>query len=199
MSYTVHKLKLKAKKCRLLQTEVIFLGKLVSRDGTCISPNPDSVSAVQDWPWPVSSKEVERFLGFINYHNAHVQVFAKLACPLYGLTKKNVQFVWTDEHDTAFQALKYKLTSSPLLTFPRNDSNSVFVLDTDASDTAIGAELLQMQDSVEKVIGYGSYVLSPEQRKYCPARKELLAVVRFTRQLRQLLTGAPILHLNGPQ
>ena len=63
------------------------------------------------------------------------------------------------------------------------------ILDTDASDTAIGAELIQVQDDVERVISYSSYILTSAQRNYCTTRKELLAIVRFTRQFRHYLLG----------
>lgn len=79
--------------------------------------------------------------------------------------------------------------SPPVLTLP-NQSDE-FILDTDASDTAIGAELLQIQNGEEKVIAYGSMALTPEQRRYCTTRKELLAIVRFTRQYRYYLLGKP--------
>ena len=84
-------------------------------------------------------------------------------------------------YQVAFDILKKALLSSPVLSFPRN-SGEPFILDTDASGGAIGAELLQLQDGQEKVISYGSYSLTPAQRNYCTTRKELLAMVRFTRQ-----------------
>jgi hypothetical protein len=59
-----------------------------------------------------------------------------------------------------------------------------FILDTDASDTAIGAELLQIKNGEERVIAYGSCMLAPAQRRYCTTRKELLAIVRFTQHFR---------------
>ena len=182
-------LKLKAKKCELFQKQVLFLGKVVSQSG--ISPNPASVEKVQKWPKPTSSKEVMSFLGLANYHRAHIKNFAGLAEPLYQLTKKREKgekFDWSVEHESSFVQLKAALVSSPVLSFPKR-SGGPFILDTDASQTAIGAELLQMQDGEERVIGYGSYVLTPAQRNYCTKRKELLAVVRFTRQYRHYLLG----------
>lgn len=79
------------------------------------------------------------------------------------------------------------MLSPPVLSIPNGEDT--FILDTDASDVAIGAELLQVQDGVERVIAYGSYALSREQRRYCTTRKELLAIVRFTRQFRAYLLG----------
>ena len=62
-------------------------------------------------------------------------------------------------------------------------------MDTDASDKAIGGVLSQVQNGVERVVGYGSHVLSAAQRNYCVTRKELLAVVTFTRTYRHYLLG----------
>ena len=180
-------LKLKAKKCELFQTEVLFLGKQVTNAG--ISPAPESVAKVLNWPTPTSSKDVERFTGLANYHRAHIKDFARLANPLYSLTKKKKhEFKWTEEHEQSFIALKKSLTTSPVLAFPRPDGDH-FILDTDASDFAIGAELLQIQDGEERLLGFGSYTLSSTQRNYCTTKKELLAVVRFTRQFRHYLLG----------
>ncbi|GFR71231.1 Pol polyprotein [Elysia marginata] len=83
--------------------------------------------------------------------------------------------------------LKKALTTTPVLGIPT--STDRFILNTDASDYPVGAELSQVQNGQEKVIGYGSYTLSKEQRRYCTTRKELLAVVKFTRQFRPYLLG----------
>ena len=69
------------------------------------------------------------------------------------------------------------------------EPNETFILDTDASDKSIGAEVSQIQDGVEKTISFASKVLTPQQRKYCTTRKELLAIVVFTRQFRHYLLG----------
>ena len=74
-----------------------------------------------------------------------------------------------------------------VLNYPTTDA--VFVLDTDASQNTIGAELSQIQDGVERTIGYASKVLASTQRKYCTTRKELLAIVCFTRHYRHYLLG----------
>ena len=179
-----HNLKLKPRKCVLLQTKVKFLGKIVSEEGVAV--NPDNVTAVKTWPIPRNTKEVETFLGFVNYHRDHIKDYAKMSSCLYKLTGKNA-FIWNPEHQEAFQQLQHALITAPVLAYPTPDDP--FILDTDASDHSIGSELLQIQDGVEKVISYGSFVLTPEQRRYCTTRKELLAVVKFTRQFRHYLLG----------
>ena len=91
-------------------------------------------------------------------------------------------------HASAFEQLKEALVKPPVLAFPKPDGES-FILDTDTSNTALGAELLQVQDGEERLIGYVSFSLSPSQHNYCTTRKELLAVVRFTRHFRHYLLG----------
>ena len=74
-------LKLKPKKCKLFQTKVNFLGKVVSKEG--VSIDPEKVEAVQKWPTPKSVWEVESFLGFTNYHREHIEGYAELTRCLY--------------------------------------------------------------------------------------------------------------------
>jgi len=83
--------------------------------------------------------------------------------------------VWNQECETAFQALKERLTSAPILVPPRDEGR--YVLDTDTSDQALGAVLQQEQDGQLCVIGYASRTLTTAKRRYCITRKELLSVV----------------------
>ena len=64
-----------------------------------------------------------------------------------------------------------------------------FILDIDASNKSVGAELIQIQEGEEMAVAYGSLTLTPEQHKYCTTRKELLAIIRFSRQFRHYLLG----------
>ena len=180
-----HRLKLKPKKCSLFQVQVKFLGRMVSQDGVAV--DPEKVETVKKWPVPTNTKEVESFLGFVNYHREHIQGFAEIASCLYELTGPRSKFCWEEKHEEAFQELKSVLTTAPVLGYPQ--SEGTYILDCDASDTTIGAELSQMQEGRLTVIAYGSLSLSAAQRKYCTTRKELLAVVRFTRQYRHYLLG----------
>ncbi|XP_041466120.1 uncharacterized protein LOC121416727 [Lytechinus variegatus] len=181
-------LKLKPKKCSLFQTKVEFLGRDVDKTG--IHLRAEHVQAVQSWPVPKNTREVERFLGLVNYHRVFLKDYAKVAAPLYALTGKQA-FKWDEAHQCAFESIKHMLSTAPVLTLP--NSTDGFVLDTDASDIALGAELIQIQNGEEKVIAYGSCVLAKEQRRYCVTRKELLAVVLFTRFYRHYLLGKPFL------
>ncbi len=97
------------------------------------------------------------------------------------------KFLWLEAQQTSFSTLKQALVSSTVLTIPNKHDR--FILDTDASNVSIGAELLQVQDGVEKVVAYGSFALTKQQRQYCVTRRELLALVRFTSHFRHYLLG----------
>ena len=187
--FAKYNLKLKPKKCVLFQTETTFLGRIVSSEG--VGVNPNNIEKVKNWPIPKSVKDVEKFLGFLNYHREHIRDYAKITSVLYELKGSKAIFNWQGKHQEAFEDLIGKLTTAPVLAYPNSDD--MFILDTDASDHSIGAVLSQVQDGTERVISYGSFVLTPEQRKYCVTRKELLAVVRFTRQYRHYLLGRKFL------
>lgn len=91
----------------------------------------------------------------------------------------------------AFDKLKLALSSGPILTFP--DFNKPFILDTDASDSAMGAVLSQNKGGAKKVIAYASRTLSKSDRKYCVTKTELLAVVSIVRYFRHYLYGRKFL------
>ena len=116
-----------------------------------------------------------------------VKDFSSIAVPLYGLMKKGVDFVWTKECQRAFEELKQRLTSGPILALPENEGT--YVLDTDASDFGLGAVLSQQQAKGEKVIAYASRTMVKAEQKYETTRKELLAVVNGLTQFRQYLFG----------
>ena len=142
---------------------------------------------MRDWPPPSDLKELRSFVGFCSYYRRFIDGFAELASPLTNLTKKSVRFRWSEDCETAFEELKLRLVSAPVLGMP-ND-NDKFVLDTDASDVAIGAVLSQMQDGKKRVIAYTSRRLSVRERNYCITRRELLAVVHFVKYFKAYLLG----------
>ena len=130
------------------------------------------------WPIPTSKRDVQQFLGFSSYNRRFIKNFAQIAKPLHQLTEANVHFAWTGECQSAFEKLRDLLTSTPVLAYP--DFNRQFILDTDASDSGIGAVLSQMDDDGrERVIAYRSHPLSKPERRYCITRRELLAVVKY--------------------
>ena len=186
----VANLKIKPAKCHLLRTEVTYLGFNFS--GAGVTPDSSKYAVVRDWPTPTSLSEVRSFVGFATYYRRFVPQFASIAAPLNRLSEKYAVFQWNDECEEAFQLLKAKLISPPTLAYP--DVNRQFILDTDASNVAMGAVLSQVNELGEEcVIAYASKALTKSQRKQGSTRKELLAVVTFTSYFRHYLLGAPFI------
>ena len=129
-----------------------------------------------DFPVPTCLKELRRFLGLASYYRRFIPQFASIAQPLHHLTRKDVPFVWTNAAASAFEELKEKLTTSPVLAYPSFDQE--FVLETDASISGLGAVLAQVQsDGKLHPIAYASRSLSPPERNYGITELETLAVV----------------------
>ena len=139
---------------------------------------------------PSNIAEVRTFCGLASYYRTFVCNFAAIARPLHSLTKRGAVFEWTSECEHAFQQLKQALTSAPILVAP---CDGQYVLDTDASDTALGAVLQQEQGGKLHVIGYASRTLTPAEARYCITRRELLGVVFGLKKYRQHLLGRSII------
>jgi len=107
-----------------------------------IAPDPEKTLKVAQWPTPSSAVEVQQFLCLANYYRRFIRDFATRAKPLHQLTEKRSKFVWTQQCQEAFEQLKQCLTSAPVLALP--DWSQPFIVDTDASDTGIGAILSQL-------------------------------------------------------
>ena len=179
-------LKLHPLKCHFLKREVQYLGHIVSNDG--VSPDPRKTEKVSSWPTPQCTKEIQQFLGLAGYYRHFIKDFASIAKPLHRLTEKSNKFIWSTECQASFDVLKRLLCSPPILAYP--DYSRPFLLDTDASDTGIGAVLFQQaDDGREHVIAYASRLLTKPERQYCVTRKELLAVVTFVKHFRPFLVG----------
>mgnify|MGYP000034807019 CR=1 FL=1 len=182
-------LKLKPKKCFLFQKSVGYLGHVVSSQG--VATDPDKVRAVAEWPTPKCVKEVRSFLGLASYYRRFIRGFAEVASPLHALTEKSREFHWSDACQEAFDELKLRLQSAPVLAYPVPDSD--YILDTDASGDGIGAVLSQVHEGQEKVLAFASRKLSKAERNYCVTRRELLAVVVYLKKFRQYLYGQKVL------
>ena len=167
-------LKLKPSKCKFAQHELEYLGHVVSREG--LRTNPNLTEAVVDFPRPQSVRDVRRFLGLASYYRRFILHFAKIARPLHKLTCKDTRFDWSPECQIAFQELKQRLSSVPVLAYPNFDAQ--FVLETDASIKGLGAVLSQAQEGGNlHPVGYASRALSPSEVHYGITDLETLAVV----------------------
>ena len=177
-------LKLQPAKCVFFQSEVKYLGHIVSREG--VAADPSNVNKVSSWPVPTTAEEVQQFLGLANYYRRFIRDFANIAKPLHHLTECMAMFKWTDDCQAAFDELRNQLVSTPNLAFL--DYTERFILDTDASDTGLGAVLSQLdEEGAEHVVAYASRLLTKAEHRYCVTRHELLAVVTFTKHFRPYL------------
>ena len=156
-----------------------FLGHIISKDGL------DAV--VQNFPIPTSPTEVKSFLGLCSYYRRYVKNFADIARPLHKGSENKSPLSWTPEAQDALETLKRKLMSTPILALP--SMKEPFILYTDASMTAMGAVLWQVQDGQERAICYASKAFSRAQTRYSATKRERLAVFNFTRHFRHYLLG----------
>ncbi|KAG6445389.1 hypothetical protein O3G_MSEX003922 [Manduca sexta] len=132
-------LKLQPEKCEFLRKEVAYLGHIINENG--VKPNTDKTKAVTQFPTPQSPKDIKSFLGLVSYYRRFIPNFAKLAKPLTSLLKKDIPFLWQNEQQLAFETLKDRLVSAPILAYP--NFTQPFILTCDASNFAISAILSQ--------------------------------------------------------
>ena len=111
-----HQLYAKLSKCEFWLSEVKFLGHVISKEGVAV--DPAKVEAVLDWRQPRNVFEVRSFLGLAGYYRRFVRDFARIASPMTRLTQKGEKFVWAEDCELAFQELKRRLTSAPVLIQP---------------------------------------------------------------------------------
>jgi hypothetical protein len=177
-------LQLKPSKCSFELPQVELLGHVVSAKG--IKPLPTKVEAIINLAAPTSQKAVRSFLGMTGYYRDHIPNYATLALPLTELTKKGHPFIWGDEQKKSFEILKQALVKAPILAHP--DPSRPYVLYTDASDLAIGAILVQQDETgTERVIAYLSHKLSGPQLHWPTIEKEAYAVIYALRKFHPYL------------
>jgi len=136
----------------------------------------EKVQAVLDWKTPASLTEVQLFLGFANFYQRFIQDYFRVARPLTELTKKTEKWAWNQQVEGAFQELKKRFTTAPILS--HFDAQKPVIIETDASDFAIGAILSQWNNEERLhpvAFHYGKF--QPAEINYKIHDKELLAIV----------------------
>ncbi|GJU19288.1 putative reverse transcriptase domain-containing protein [Tanacetum coccineum] len=152
-------------------------------DSESIHVEPAKIESIKDWASPKTPTEIRQFLGLAGYYRRFIKGFSKIAKPMTKLTQKNVKFDWSEKAEAAFQLLKQKLCSAPILALPEGSEN--FVVYCDASHKGLGIVLMQK----EKVIAYASRQLKIHEKNYTTHDLELGAVVFALKMWRHYLYG----------
>jgi len=180
-------LHLKPKKCEFHREEVDFLGFVVGRHG--VRMDPKKLRAVKEWKPLVNIKEVQSFLGFMNYNRKFIKDYSTNAIPLTNLTKKDTPWVWGPIEEKSFQDLKLECLKEPVLKMydPRLPSR----IEIDASNLAIDACFSQKHEGMWHPVAYLSRKLSSAEQNYDVHDKELLAIVASLELWRVYIEESP--------
>lgn len=183
-------------------------------DGDGVRTNPDKISKILNWPVPSSVTHVKGFLNLCTYYKRFIKNFAHMASPMYKLTecslKPGTPIKWSEEHNVSFENLKKALTETA--TLPHPIPCHPFILDTDASQTCVGA-VLQQDTKIElgedafylvkynkecknsnlQPLAFHSQKLTQTQQRYPTQQQELYAIISALHQFRGYIAGSPIL------
>ncbi|GJT87772.1 putative reverse transcriptase domain-containing protein [Tanacetum coccineum] len=175
------KLYAKFSKCDFWLDSVQFLGHMINSEGFHVDPS--KIEAIKNWSAPTTPTKVRQFMGLAGYYRRFIKGFSLIAKPLTKLTQKNKKYEWGEDEEEAFQILKQKLCSAPILALP--EGSEEFVVYCDAPIKGYGAVLMQR----EKVIAYASRQFKKHEENYMTHDLELGAVVFALRLWRHYLYG----------
>ena len=183
-----HGIVINPNKCLFGVNELDFLGHHIDRHG--ITPLPEKVQAVREFPQPQHQRQLRRFIGLVNFYHRFLPHAAELMQPLHSLLSgkdKSQPLIWTDTAVAAFNATKAALAKASLLVYP--SLNAPTCLMTDAADTAVGAVLQQHINGTWHPISFFSCKLTPAETRYSTFDRELLAVYLAIKHFCHFLEG----------
>ena len=184
-----HGIVINSNKCLFGVSNLDFLGHHIDRHG--ITPLPEKVQAVRDFPQPHSQRQLRRFIGLVNFYHRFLPHCAELMNPLHSLLAsakpKSQALIWSDTAQAAFNATKDALAKASLLSYPTTDAPTCLM--TDASDTGVGAVLQQHFNGTWHPIAFFSKKMSPAETRYSTFDRELLAVYLAIKHFRHYLEG----------
>ena len=189
-------MKVKPTKCSWFQSEVQFLGHIVSSEG--VRKSADYTKSVVDFPRPETIKKLRSFMGLVNFQRKFISNCSVISRPLNALLKlpDKTKLEWTGEMQEAFKKLKIAMVEDIQLIYPDYASGaSPLEVATDASMCGAGASLSQVQDGQIRVIAYASTTFNPAQRNYSTIEQELEAIRWAVSVFRNFILGVPfVLH-----
>ncbi len=161
--------------------EVSYAGHLLTAQG--LKPDPAKVKAISGMPSPTDKDGVLRVVGTMNYLDKFIEQKADLQEPITQLTQRNVEFIWDQQQQTAFDKLKSLITNAPVLAY--FDNQKPTILNVDASGVGLGAVVMQ----ADQPVAYGSRTLTACERRYANIERELLAILWGTQKFHTYLYG----------
>ncbi|XP_062557352.1 uncharacterized protein LOC134222226 [Armigeres subalbatus] len=178
-------LTISVEKSRFCRKQVKYLGYLLTENG--LSIDSAKLEPILNYPRPKSIRDIRRLMGLMGFYQKFIPRYSHLTAPITDLLKRSKKFKWSEEADLALEELKSVLTSAPVLANP--DYSRPFIIETDASQLAVGAALIQQFDNEKRIIAYYSKKLSCTQRKYAATEKECLAVLLAVENFRHYIEG----------
>ena len=178
-------LRLNLDKCIFRDTSVPFLGHIIYAGS--IQPDPKNLSSIEKFQEPTNVKEVQCFLGMLNYYSDFLPNFSNLVEPLRKLTRKGVKFQWSKPQQNAFQTLKDMIFCD--LRLGIFDPQFSTILSTDASDVGIGGVLSQIQYGKEVPIAFAHHTLNSRERGWAVNEREAFAAMYFCEYFEKYLLG----------
>ncbi|GFU75894.1 retrovirus-related Pol polyprotein from transposon 297 [Trichonephila clavipes] len=181
-------LKVKPSKCKFAQEEVLFLGHRIGSGSR--SPSDLKIKAIADFPRPTIKTHVRSFLGLVAYYSHYIPNYSTIASPLTDALKgkiKKEKITWDEKCGKAFEKLKAKLVTQPILFAP--DFATEFILQTDASEVGAGVVLSQRIEGEEHPIVFLSKIFSKAERNYSTVERELAAIIFGLKRLKHYLDG----------
>ena len=182
-----HGLKLSPKKCQLFMKHLTYMGNVFHINGPTISITPlqSRVEAIQKLQPPTNVKGCKSFCGVVNYLSIFCRNLQRLLKPIYDLTKKGRPFIWQEEQQQAFDAIKEKMINPPILYLPKPGGR--FILYCDSSRTHTGSSLWQVQEGKPRLIGYASKSLPAPAINYSVTELEMTGMAVNIHLWRHLL------------
>ena len=177
---------IKPEKYKWKVREVEFLGVVIRPVG--IKMEEEKVKGVLDWPTPKCVKDVQKFLGLVNYYHRFIEGFASIARPLHDMIKKDQKWDWTERQEEAFRELKERFTKEPVLA--ASDLDKKIRMEVDALDYTIGGVLsVECENKLWRLVAFLSKSLNEMERNYEIHDKEMLAIIRGLENWKYLLEG----------
>jgi hypothetical protein len=170
-----HKLYLRPEKCNFEQTKIEYLGVIISHNK--VEMDLVKIEGVVDWPMPSTKKEVQLFIGFVNFYCCFIPGFSHHVCALFDLTMKDIRFNWGLPQEDSFMKLKELVMLAPVLVLP--DDDHPFQLEADGSGIMMGAVLSQQScnDSAWHPVTFLSKALNLIECNYEIRDMEMLAII----------------------